>query len=556
MCKEKNQTVGSAAAGQTYSKELYNACKYMYGHPEEFKEYEIYQSLEEDSQCPMNEKSLSLHNRLISQYKFFTGEEKMQISEYSIEGFDIEPSLDSSCLDNPKTLAYMLAVFHHFVNNVESSKKQIKMQKLKQSMRGVNVDKSYNIMDYLVEKINLDYVRCKSYSSFVEAEAELKVRLIHEFYEKYKLEKRNTLVDYNRSIAFFSEKLTNDLCLYSVEVGKLSPTFHAALFMDLCCWAILQFVIVGIIRNRQIKNKRESIEKLNTEIIMLMKQGREEKSLLKPDESPDEIMFKFFFYYYEKDRYLQDTKILSQIEKNREKRKNPSAEYSLIRFSPQRKTIQWQELLDLFSEGEPGKSLKSFKDSILKCHKGIFQFNKRSGRNLKPDPITLKAFYKEIYMDDTLYNSRKSMTIFHEFLKSKKMGNGDYYFIDEKINAGIFREYGIIDEFYAKNILHANLYNLICCFLIILNPAEMINKFKDALKNISAVIDEIYNGRSSVEESGTYVNPEEEEKLQSEISILIGSQKENLEKISYEDTRKVMSLCFKLYNLKFPDGEF
>lgn len=30
------------------------------------------------------------------------------------------------------------------------------------------------------------------------------------------------------------------------------------------------------------------------------------------------------------------------------------------------------------------------------------------------------------------------------------MSPSDYYFVDEKINMGIFREYGLIDEFYAK----------------------------------------------------------------------------------------------------------
>lgn len=258
MCKDKKQAKDLDKGKTSYDSELYNACKYIYGHQEEFKDFEIYKLFKDLSLTYReSENSSRLHNILISQYRILIGEGKMEYSENSVEGFDIAPSIDISYLDSPKTLSHILVVFHHFANKGESRINQ------KRRLRKVDIDKSYEMMDYLVKKINSDATHCDSYSLFDDAHSRLKEGLKQESGEKYKLEERNTLVDYNRRIDFFTEKLTNDLHLYSYEVGKLSPTFQAWLYLDLCCWAILQFVIVGIIRNRRVKNKLESIEKFN-----------------------------------------------------------------------------------------------------------------------------------------------------------------------------------------------------------------------------------------------------------------------------------------------------
>ena len=536
MCENKKQT-------KTYYSELYNACKYMYEHQDEFNGFELCDSLKNDI-GPLNERCKGLHSRLRSQYRILIGEEKTKSSMDSVRDFDIEPSIDRSSLKNsPNTLAYMLMVFHRYASKTDQ----------KRTLRSVNVDKTHEMMDYLMEKINSGDVQCASYGLFGDIYNQLKRELQRkcqiEFQYKNQQNACNKLEIYNKRIDFFTEKLANDLKLYSEKVGKLSPTLQAWLYIDLCCWSILQFVISGIMRNKQDKHKLESIEKLNTEILRLIEQEKEVKKAVKLDGSQEEMIFKFYSYYYEKDRHLQDTAILDLISKREEKRKNPSHEYSLICFSLQKEKLEWQEILNLFSEGEKVKCLRSFKDSILKCHKGIFQFNEISGRNLNPEPITLRAFYKEIYMDDTLYNSRKSMTIFHDFLEQKNMGTGDYYFIDEKINAGNFREYGLSDEFSAKNNLQGNLYCLVCYILAVLNPPEMIDNFKSALGNISAVISEVYN------EQIVAVDSKEEKELKKKIQETIQYQKNHVEELKNKDTKNIMELCFKLYKLKFPDGE-
>ena len=55
------------------------------------------------------------------------------------------------------------------------------------------------------------------------------------------------------------------------------------------------------------------------------------------------------------------------------------------------------------------------------------------------------------------------------------------YFLSEKINSGIYREYGIIDAYYIENELIENLYHLISLTLSQLYPSKIL----DTLKHIN-----------------------------------------------------------------------
>lgn len=467
MCKDKKNDSQKPLS----SSELRGACKYMIKHPEEFIDFEIYKSL--NTALEFNSESeamVNLHNRFAPSYKLLIGEKTPKSDENSKTYFDIMPSIDESSLRNPKTLSQILAVFHHFINKDEVPKR------LKATLISVDIEKSDDLMDYLINKLDSQIACPNSFRQLNTIYRKLKEDLKKEFFEEYKSEAVSSKINYHHQIDFFAEKLVNKSYANYIEFGKLSPSFQAWLYTDLCCWSILQFVIHGIMRNKQNPNKCSSIKRLDNEIIRLIEQ--EEKVAIKLEGSPEEIMFKLYSYYYEKDYLLQDIHMLDYITGNKEFRKTPSPEYSLIRFSPHKKSITWQEILDLFSEEAPKKSLKSFKENLLKCYTGIFQFNERSGRNLKPDPITLRAFYRELYMGDTLYDRKQGMTIFHDFLKQNEMRNVDYYFIDEKINMGIFREYGLIDEFYAKNNLQKNLYYLVCQIWASLDPLKIIENLE------------------------------------------------------------------------------
>lgn len=94
--------------------------------------------------------------------------------------------------------------------------------------------------------------------------------------------------------------------------------------------------------------------------------------------------------------------------------------------------------------------------------------------------------YREIFVDSTLYkkNRHTSKNIFNNFLKLGTMGSSDYYFLNEKINMGMYREYGLIDEFYAKNEFQENLYHLVSLILSQLYPNKIRNAFKKAINRI------------------------------------------------------------------------
>ena len=123
MCKDIMQNE-RAVTEKSYRTELYNACKYMIRHSEEFKEFEIYNSLKVDGDLHFKREAFSnLHNRLLSQYDFFVGKGMTKSDAESVKGSDIMPVIDISCLDNPQILSQILAVYHHFINKEEKAKK-------------------------------------------------------------------------------------------------------------------------------------------------------------------------------------------------------------------------------------------------------------------------------------------------------------------------------------------------------------------------------------------------------------------------------------------------
>jgi len=193
-------------------------------------------------------------------------------------------------------------------------------------------------------------------------------------------------------------------------------------------------------------------------------------------------LFQILAFYYIRDKFLMDTAILKYITQNCGERTNPDEMYSLLTVWKPYK-LNMYGIQKIFAEDVDVKRT-TFSEQYSNLKKGIDLFNWKVNRGIQQDLISQKAFYREIYLDKTKYNRKTSKHIFNQFLKTGKMNTVDYYFIDEKINMGMFREYGLIEEFWLKNEFQDNLYYLVALALAQLKPLEMANSFKRAIERI------------------------------------------------------------------------
>lgn len=224
---------------------------------------------------------------------------------------------------------------------------------------------------------------------------------------------------------------------------------------------------------------------------------------------------------------------------------------------------------EVFSEGKEKEGIKTFKKNLMNCYKGIFRFDNVARRRILPDPISLRAFYRELYRDKTTYSRRQSKTIFNDFLANGDMGHADYFFINEKINVGVYREYSLMEEYHEKNILQENLYCLACHSLAKLNPFDMVETFRKAMESITLPIErknidndndvnvndkkqEILYKKTAGKHSRCSV--EELVALKNRLRLEYSRQKEEIDNIDYTDIEMTMLLNFDLYNKAFPDG--
>lgn len=534
-----------------YIPKLYAACKYMKDNKEDFKDFLIYDSLNDTD-------AINIHNRLLDLFNFLIGD-KRNSNKNSAKGSEITLSIDISNIEN-KDLAEILAVYHNCLDQCYIKRN------VTQSKITVNIEKSTDIWDYLISQISPDVISLENFLNSRKKNQKSKAIILYQesrqhiqlIVNEWIKNTNPTAKDcYEQRIKILTDLLVDECDFWKpkmqlLKFGKLKPFYHTWLYIDLCCWAILQFVITGIMRNGINTCKIESIMKLNNTILSLINKEK----IIVPikfgnKDTSMEMLFKFYSYYHIRDIFLQDTEVLKLITNNGKKRKNPEDKY-ILPFVSAEKYITWNTLQELFNENEYTENMKTFKKNILNCYEGITYFNRESGRKINfYEPISLKAFYREIYNDKTIYNRKQSKTIFNHFLKYNEITDADYYFIDEKINMGIFREYGLIDEFYAKNELQENLYYLVCLILTKLNPFDIIKHFKDALESITAAIYEIYT-----EYPATLSSNVNESKECKDLRIKLKEYTTNEKEPTYDYILESINLCFKLYNLKVKCGKF
>lgn len=516
MDKENN------ANAPSYNSTLYAACKYIKDN-NLFKKYGCYQNTDVD----ISEYDCSaLHNCLKNSFDFLTGNSLKKLKEESAKGSDIMPSLRLEELQIEK-LAIILTIFF---------KSSLETPKLTKHIFDVNIEKSLIILNNLINILNADYMESiKKIISETQSQDEKEqlqendyckvLDRVQNFYrrqlinygKKYILQIPSPRIHFFNPIYFFrihssfkisiqfyydllfQEQISTQYPPFYKELksleknqphfGNLKRIYYTWLFCDLCCYFLMQTITNLFCK----KNLKFSLEPLNALLLELIKKYSLES--IRAQGTPEEILFHLSFYYYKRDLFLQNINILKFITKNCKRRENPTQDYRIPQTID--KKISINKIRNLFLEGEE-LNKKTFLQHYEICKAGIDQFNKKANRNLENNLITQKAFYQEIFKDKTLFKRRRSQRIFSDFLESDAMNLSDYYFLDEKINMGMYREYCMIDLFYVKNEFQENLYHLMVLILARLYPEEIINPLKDTFNKIHNKLSDILESNNSI----------------------------------------------------------
>lgn len=534
---------GNKNTKRTYYPKLYAACKYMIEHKEElnkkykkdFKKFfknslkkeldkiSIYSilSMNEDNKSSIYYKNQvevisDLHNELKTQYSFFMGSGIIKGDNISPKGSEIMPIINQNSVDD-KTVAEMLVITYQFINNDDKS---IQMNR---KVFSINLDKKVLMMDYLIKKILPHSIikELRRWQYQIEKSATKNRIKRNEYfnlfnlvysYEKFYINQcdglnriTNLYKKYLIELTFYKNKLIENREVLKKfnptnypPFDKLGELYYTWMYIDLCCKSILQYVIQGIIKNENNTDKMISIEKINCKILELIEKEKQTPQV-KLEGTPEENLFKVYSYYFIRDKFLEDTKILKYITAEYENENSFSMEYSLINFDS-RKKRKWSEVINIFGEGAKCEE-KTFKRNVANCFLLIEKFNQSPAIAPIPyTPIRLKALYKGIYVDkksslDTNNQKRplKSITIMNRFLETGEITSIDYNFINEIMNREFFREYSFLKGYNLKNQLQENLYCLSCLILARLNPLDIVNEFEVILSDITDTISQVHN---------------------------------------------------------------
>jgi len=499
-----------------YYKKLYSACGYMIEHSKEYRDEPACRLINEvltrkvkrkgknnNYETPTKDEcTMNLHNRLLVAYEILIGKVEKPEKDNTTKGVQVYPDVDFTGVSEA-TLVDMLLLVYRFMFK-ENDVSEIKRKKLRQELFSVNVDKDKPILSYLADTINgrkiEDLLQLSKDSGTDENESvdenndvRESIDILDRVFTAYKsamiwnIHGDTTLLQQYYDILIknvpcdalkmMSEKYP--------QLGELKELYFAWLYIDLCCRYILHKLIDYLKDTKiHIQVKRNKVDELN-EIAkkMCMEFSRNKIMLAENAEfKMEKELFQILAFYYIRDKFLMDTAILKYITQNCGERTNPDEMYSLLTVWKPYK-LNMYGIQKIFAEDVDVKRT-TFSEQYSNLKKGIDLFNWKVNRGIQQDLISQKAFYREIYLDKTKYNRKTSKHIFNQFLKTGKMNTVDYYFIDEKINMGMFREYGLIEEFWLKNEFQDNLYYLVALALAQLKPLEMANSFKRAIERI------------------------------------------------------------------------
>lgn len=543
---------------KTENQALYEICTALYNDQEKYGELDIYNEVIEAKKSRMkvgnayvsHSDSGNIHilyNQLKKHFEFLFGMDKREKKEDQVLGEGIRPMLDIELLNLHQRIVLLNEIYC-----LRLEKNANKRRYFVSFLKKIDIDKSINLLNEVIEKLvgseiqditnskkyedrELSEIRKELYKEDTEKMRKIFLEENKEFvsglsewekrdFRDKEIPKRNTAEKleaaydlYNAIFkGYYLGKSLNDVYRYARECliegkdhptfkrqeewypqfGKLKKYYYVWIYINICCYCILQYVVKEIQYNHGIPSiLRSKLNDLVQEVLM------ETMTPVKPTEDVDECLFQLVSFYYRKDYFLQNVRIRKYIEVNCENEqtqcyiseesknerelsydeimallKNDFKEKKRIKNENKRQSLNYKKMI--LELDEENVTDRAFQENYEQVRKDIAKFCCVSARNIPSDLIHTKAFYRSIYLDKTLFGRRTTRQIFNDVINEKPVPKADAYYLNEKINMAICRETGNLKEYFELTEFQEQLYFLVCVSLARLNPDEVLKKFE------------------------------------------------------------------------------
>ena len=274
------------------------------------------------------------------------------------------------------------------------------------------------------------------------------------------------------------------------KIDSIWRDFYLAyIYVDIYCWTILQSVIIHIIRNLQMENINENVERIKDLIDVKIKEFYDaEKEPVEIERGKEYYYISLFFLFmYRRSELLLNIKVLNSLKEQSKDIEKPDSEYA-VDITDNIKLDK--DTISLFNEGKKISKSTEYNRYIL--NEGMLELMYRWGRNFYADGTCIKGAYLTAINDKLSYDGLSLKRMLGKYLKDKTYfdGNDMSYFFDEATNMEINRERDQLNEFWCKNEMQESLYHLAVLILSRLNPEEIIKK---ADQYFCGILDEIEN---------------------------------------------------------------
>lgn len=468
---------------------------------------------------------LAIHNSLLPFYQQLSGQypfEKTSI-EYTMPIID----LDSTTNDE---LEKLCEFYLDYIRKLDPSPS---VRKVKSNLSKINLTADTQLIDQIMFLVEKEYNEDSS-------DKESSIKHYQEFYFSYQQLVRDIIKRWIKKFSFIADIASKDfspkeeLIFGRIAIQKLilstkfldeefentfkiwKKHYYTLLYIDTTCWLILQ-IITNALTKKSFNIKVDAIQQLCQELDNLPKE-------VKPVHCSENIFMtyaEFLLFTIFRTHFLEDILVLQQLQSTCKNLDSPPKEYSLISSNGIPKKLSSAERVSMYLEGDE-KGKRAFNNNFKKCEEFISLFNLLTNRELLPTDVTLKTIYRQLILERTVRNKRQSKTIFNDFLENKKFNNlSEYYFIDEKINMGMYRERGLSHEFFIKNKFQEVLYTHVNLLLTRLKPDDILSTSQTVFHNIFLLL----QNALSVDNPHPSPIQEMEEFIQFEISQYITIKK-------------------------------
>lgn len=419
----------------------------------------------------------SLYEQIKKIYKKFLNEENNRIG---ISLKEVELCFDLN--DYPEEMLEFFQTYLRWQEDTErlfSSKgEKLVNRKFYYNSKKIELDKESKLINKVIDKVNDKSCGRRKIKRFEINEAEyMKVEWIYknEIMLRSDVINKQHFKEYIDLLAHNIRRFVGDSSdKYGdfYKLGFIGEFYSSEIIVVLYVWGIIKMINSAILLNSKIENKKTFLQNLLDKI-------KKDISELKKDKMPKknnvyEAYLEYLMFYVVRAKWCRNIQIIQQLSdeiKDGKYNMEIEARYQVINGEPNFVNLSKTKLMKFILEDDSTKEkIERFTEKYNKCLEFIKELNGRTNRKLSyEDPRTVKAVYREFFVAEGTVGELRAKTIINRYIDKKDFDNiEDYYFIDEKINRGMFREYLLKDEYLLRNEIYGGLYyialNMLCSF--------------------------------------------------------------------------------------------